>query len=93
MKRKFLLMLLICCPMVSVSFAAASYDISALTAKITSANSVMEAAEYYRTAQQEVNNHFGKVSNNDKNEAENTANENIANATAGETSCVHRSHL
>ena len=85
MKRKFLLMLLICCPMVSVSFAAASYNISDLTAKITSAKSVSEAAEYYRAARQEVNNHYSNVSDEDKKEAEKQANANIANATAGET--------
>ena len=82
MKRKFLLMLLICCPMVSVSFAAASYDISDLTAKITSAQSVSEAIDFYKNAQNAVNAHYGKASDDAKQEANNNANKNIANATA-----------
>ena len=84
MKRKFLLMLLICCPMVSVSFAAASYDISDLTAKITSAQSVSEAIDFYKNAQNAVNAHYGKASDDAKQEANNNANKNIANATAND---------
>lgn len=85
MKRKFLLMLLICCPMVSVSFAAPGYDISDLTAKITSAKSVSEAINFYKNAQKAVNDHYGKASDEAKREANENADKNIANATAGET--------